>query len=185
MGPICSKPEDKKQIEIAQNNDKMKAIRNSKRLDLPDAGDLNDLNDTHARIYEQQEVEQWIQFEDQGLKYEDAEATARIWCAEKSKSGLGTYTYVEHNMKPSHESQPFEGEPSKFKIRFKAAPPKLDESIAEDPNVALTKSERFKAFKVEAQPQDFAVVQEPAEVVQNIKQLIIETAEEDDEYAPE
>lgn len=104
MGPICSKPDNKKQIEIAQNNDKMKAIRDSKRLDLPDAGDLNHLNDTHAKIYEQQEFEQWIQFEDQGLRYEDAEATARMWCAEKSGSGLGTYTYIEHNMKPSHES---------------------------------------------------------------------------------
>ena len=142
----------------------MKAIRNSKRLDLPDAGDLND---TNRNYYEETggEVEQWIQFDDQSVRYEDAETIACIWCAEKSKSGLGTYTYIEHNLKPSNASMQFEGEPNKIKIRFKAAPQKLDESIAEDPNILLTKSERFKAFKVEAQPQDFAVVQEPAEPI--------------------
>ena len=60
------------------------------------------------------------------------------WCTEKTASGAGEFTLLEHNV-TAHQSTRFVGEPSKFKILFKAK-----REVDDD----LTTSQRFKGFKV-------------------------------------
>ena len=88
-------------------------MSNSMGLPMDDSRDLTSSS---------KEVGQWIQFDDQDIKCENAEEVALAWCKDKSALGVGTYTYVEHNVRPNNESGQFEGEPSKFLIIFKVAP---------------------------------------------------------------
>ena len=44
---------------------------------------------------------------------------AKKWCEEKNAMNKGLYVFVEHNVSyDERASQRFEGEPSKFKIKF-------------------------------------------------------------------
>ena len=69
---------------------------------------------------------------------------AKKWCEEKNAMNKGLYVFVEHNVSyDERASQRFEGEPSKFKIKF--VPLDDGETEAKDPQQKTT----FKEFKID------------------------------------